>query len=254
MTGAHPAELHAPDTWRRIDFISDLHLQEGEPATFDAWRRFMAACDADALFILGDLFEAWVGDDAAAEPGFESDCAEVLRATARRLPVFFMQGNRDFLVGAALMRSTGLTLLQDPTVLVFAGQRWLLSHGDALCIADEDYQAFRRKVRDAAWQAQFLGQPLAQRRAIARGLRTESEERAKSGVEYADVDAPSAVQWLTDARARTLVHGHTHAPREHDLGGGFQRVVLSDWDARAQPPRMEVLHLSESGLERAAWA
>ena len=178
----------------------------------------------------------------------------MLRATARRLPVFFLHGNRDFLVGGALMQSTGVTLLNDPTVLVFEGQRWLLSHGDALCVADEDYQAFRRKVRDAAWQSQFLAQPLAHRRAIARGLRTESEERARSGVEYADVDAATAVQWLQEARAQTLIHGHTHAPREHDLGSSHRRVVLSDWDAAAQPPRMEVMRLSASGLERVPWA
>ncbi|MBC5768255.1 UDP-2,3-diacylglucosamine diphosphatase [Ramlibacter albus] len=243
-------ELHAPDAWRSLDFISDLHLQAAQPATFEAWRRFMVACDADALFILGDLFEAWVGDDAAGEPGFEDDCAEVLRATARRLPVFFLHGNRDFLVGAGLMQSTGVTLLDDPTVLVFADRRWLLSHGDALCVDDADYQAFRRKVRDAGWQSQFLSQALEQRRAIARGLRTESEERASSGVEYADVDTATAVQWLQAARAETLIHGHTHAPREHQLGGGFRRIVLSDWDASAQPPRLEVLRLSAGGAER----
>jgi UDP-2,3-diacylglucosamine hydrolase len=137
---------------------------------------------------------------------------------------------------------------------VFAGRRWLLSHGDALCIADLDYQAFRRQVRDADWQSQFLAQPLPQRRTIARGLRDESAERARSGVEYADVDAVAAADWLRQADAGTLIHGHTHRPREHDLGAGLGRVVLSDWDARAQPPRLEILRLSAAGAERIAWS
>ena len=250
MSGPSVPELHAPTPWTCIEFISDLHLNAGDMPTFEAWRRYMAGARCDAVFILGDLFDAWVGDDAAAEPGFEADCAEVLRATARRLPVFFLHGNRDFLVGDALMRSTGATLLADPTVLVFEGRRWLLSHGDALCIGDADYQAFRRKVRDAAWQAQFLAQPLGRRREIARGLRGESQERAASGVEYADVDAAAAVSWLNAARAEALVHGHTHHPREHDLGHGFRRIVLSDWDASAAPPRLQVLRLAGGRFER----
>lgn len=244
------AELAAAPHWRVVDFISDLHLQAADMATFEAWRRYMAGLDADALFVLGDLFEAWVGDDAASEPGFDADCAEVLRATSRRLPVFFLHGNRDFLVGEALMRSTGVRLLSDPCVLVFADRRWLLSHGDALCVDDADYQAFRRKVRDAAWQSHFLAQPLAKRRDVARGLRGESEERAKTGVQYADVHPATAVAWLREARAETLIHGHTHQPREHDLGEGFRRIVLSDWDAQAQPPRLEVLRLTPGGVER----
>jgi UDP-2,3-diacylglucosamine hydrolase len=101
---------------------------------------------ADALFILGDLFEAWVGDDVAEEPGFEQKCAEVLRSTAQRLPVFFLAGNRDFLVGPAFARATGVTLLADPTVFSFGAHRWLLSHGDALCLADTEYLAFRVQV------------------------------------------------------------------------------------------------------------
>jgi len=233
--------------------ISDLHLAAALPRTLAAFEAFLARVPGRSprLIILGDLFEVWVGDDAAQEPGsFEAQCGAVLREAARRLPVFFLHGNRDFLVGDALMRSTGATLLADPTVLVFEGRRWLLSHGDALCIGDADYQAFRRKVRDAAWQAQFLAQPLGRRREIARGLRGESQERAASGVEYADVDAAAAVSWLNAARAEALVHGHTHHPREHDLGHGFRRIVLSDWDASAAPPRLQVLRLAGGRFER----
>ena len=253
MTRPFP-ELVAPPHWARVDFISDLHLHEGANATFELWRRYMAGADADALFILGDLFEAWVGDDIAGTPGFEADCAAVLQATARRLPVFFMHGNRDFLVAEGLMRSTGVTLLEDPTVLAFAGQRWLLSHGDILCVDDTDYQAFRKQVRQAGWQRNFLAQPLAQRKAIARGMRAESEKRAQSGVEYADVDASMCVQWLRHADAATLLHGHTHRPGEPALGEGLRRVVLSDWDAEAVPPRAQVLRLSAQGARRIALA
>ena len=253
MTLAFP-ELAAPAGWARVDFISDLHLHEGAPATFEAWRRFMASADADALFILGDLFEAWVGDDAADEHGFAADCAAVLQATAQRLPVFFMHGNRDFLVGDTLMRSTRVTLLPDPTLFKFAGERWLLSHGDLLCVDDTDYQAFRATVRDVQWQQQFLAQPLARRNEIARGMRDESERRSHAGTEYADVDAAMAVRWLRQADASTLLHGHTHRPGEQALDAGMRRIVLSDWDADARPPRLEVLRLSAKGAERRALA
>ncbi|HSV45052.1 MAG TPA: metallophosphoesterase, partial [Ramlibacter sp.] len=120
-------ELQAPPRWRSVELISDLHLQAGEPATFEAWRRYLRDCRADALFILGDLFELWYGDDVAGEPGFASDCAAVLQAGARLRPIFFMHGNRDFLVGAGLLASCGVTLLADPSVLGFAGRRWLLT-------------------------------------------------------------------------------------------------------------------------------
>jgi len=207
----------------------------------------MAATQADALFILGDLFEAWVGDDAAAEPGFDADCAQVLRETAQRLPVFFVAGNRDFLVGPDLARATGMTLLADPTVFSFGAQRWLLSHGDALCVDDRDYQAFRAQVRSAAWQQAFLAQPLAQRQQIARGLRAESESLKAGKHPYADVDTPAALAWLQAADAPVLIHGHTHRPGEHALDAGHRRIVLSDWDAEATPPRLEALRIGVGG-------
>jgi len=251
------AELQAPASWRTVDFISDLHLQPAEPATFNAWRAYMAATPADAVFMLGDVFEAWVGDDAAGDTTgetFDADCAGVLRAAAQQRPVFFMHGNRDFLVGPALMHATGVTLLADPTVLAFQGMRWLLTHGDALCLDDHDYLAFRAKVREPHWQAAFLAQPLAHRRAIARGLRQESETRKETGVTYSDVDHRAARAWLQRAGATTLLHGHTHRPGEHDLGDGLRRVVLSDWDATATPPRLQVLRLAATGAQRLAAA
>lgn len=207
----------------------------------------MASTRADALFILGDLFEAWVGDDAAAVPGFEADCAAVLRATAQRLPVFFLAGNRDFLVGTGLAQATGVTLLADPTVFFFGAHRWLLTHGDALCIADTEYLAFRDQVRAAGWQREFLALPLATRRGIARGMRAESEELKRGERAYADVDTATALQWLREADAPVLVHGHTHKPAEHALDASHRRIVLADWDAEASPPRLEALRLTVSG-------
>ncbi|HXE22338.1 MAG TPA: UDP-2,3-diacylglucosamine diphosphatase [Rhodoferax sp.] len=257
MTSTVPAfaELAAPADWRTVDFISDLHLQAAEPATLAAWQRYMRGTSANAVFILGDLFEVWVGDDAALAPssdpgapqGFETHCADVLRDAAQRLRIFFMHGNRDFLVGTQFLDPCHVTLLADPTVLTFAGQRWLLTHGDALCLDDLDYMAFRRQVRSASWQSEFLAKPLSERRGIARGLREQSEARKRSGVSYGDVDGPAARRWLQAACAATLIHGHTHKPADHDLGDGLARVVLSDWDAAAAPPRAEVLRLAAAG-------
>ncbi len=238
------------DPKKSIDFISDLHLQASEPATFNAWHRYMQTTPADAVFILGDLFEVWVGDDVLLEHGFESQCAKVMQQTAARIPVYFMHGNRDFLVGDALMKSCGVTLLDDPSLLVFNQQSWLLSHGDALCLDDADYMQFRKQVRSADWQASFLSKPLTERQAIARGLRQQSEARKDKGATYADVDAQAARQWLEQADCPTLIHGHTHKPATHDLGHGLQRVVLSDWDMAAPTPRAEVMRLSAQGLQR----
>ena len=249
------AELAARPAWRTVDFISDLHLSAGDPATFAAWQHYLQATPADAVFILGDLFEVWVGDDAvnaSPESHFETSCTQALRQVADRLALFFMHGNRDFLVGPALMAQTGATLLSDPTVLAFAGQRWLLSHGDALCLDDAGYQDFRRLVRSPDWQRAFLARPLAERQALARDMRRQSEARKRSGTDYGDVDAAAARQWLGAAGAPVLIHGHTHKPARHDLGGGLSRWVLSDWDSLASVPRAEVLRLSDGGLQRIA--
>lgn len=249
------AELQAPPSWGTVDFISDLHLQAADAATFAAWRDYMESTPADAVFILGDLFEVWVGDDAVdvaagAQDNFEHRCARLLGQTAGRLALFFMHGNRDFLVGPRLMARCHTTLLADPTVLDFNHQRWLLSHGDALCLGDVDYLQFRREVRSPAWQRSFLARPLAERQVIARGLREQSEARKQSGAPYADVDGSAAREQLEAANAQILIHGHTHRPAVHDLGHGYSRVVLSDWDAAAAVPRAEVLRLTTAGLRR----
>lgn len=253
MTAATPrfAELHAPAHWRVVDFISDLHLQASEPETLRSWERYMAQTRADAVFILGDLFEVWVGDDGLGaedeEARFERHCIGILRASAAQRALLFLHGNRDFLLGPAAARAAGLTLLADPTVLVFGGRRWLLSHGDALCLEDRDYLQFRADVRTEAWQRAFLARPLAERRVIARSLRQQSETRKQSGTPYADVDTPMAGAWLQSSNATHLIHGHTHKPADHALGDDRHRHVLSDWDAGAAPPRGEVLRLEYAG-------
>lgn len=246
------AEFSAPAAWQVVEFIADLHLQAAQPQTFQAWRRYMASSRADALFILGDLFEVWVGDDIIDEPGFAADCAAVLQAASQRRPVFVMHGNRDFLMGEGLMRSAGATLLDDPTVLTFGGARWLLTHGDALCVSDRNYMEFRAQVRDARYQRDFLAKPLHERLAIGRAMRAQSEARKAGGPrqDYGTVDDGLAAQWLQAADARTMIHGHTHQPREHDLGGGLTRIVLSDWDAAGEPPRCEVLRVDVWGAQR----
>ena len=251
------AQLQADAHWRTVDFISDLHLQPSEPQTVQLWSDYLQRTTADAVFILGDLFEVWVGDDALDESGsFEAECAAILRAASAQRPLFFMCGNRDFLVGAHFLASTGLQGLDDPTVLHWAGPRLLLSHGDALCLDDVDYQRFRALARSPAWQQQVLAQPLAARRALGKSMRSESEMRKEGGAVYADLDATATARWMEQAQAPWFVHGHTHQPADHVLAEGSDtspervRIVLSDWHQDAQSHRAEVLRLTPQGWQR----
>ena len=231
-------QVRADARWQRIDFLSDVHLHADEADTAAAWRHYLQHTSADALFILGDLFEVWIGDDDT-DP-FAQGCVAALADASQRLPVFFVCGNRDFLAGAQLMQASGMQALDDPTVLDLGAVRFLLSHGDRLCLDDTDYLAFRAQVRSPAWQAAFLAQPLSQRMALARALRQQSEQHKQTQTRWADVDADAARHWLRSASAQVLVHGHTHQPQVHDLGDGLQRWVLSDWHAQATPPRLEI--------------
>jgi UDP-2,3-diacylglucosamine hydrolase len=246
-------EIRAQPQWRALDFISDLHLADVTQRTFDAWSRYMAVSSADAVFVLGDLFEVWIGDDARLPGTFAERAADVLaQATARR-PVSFMAGNRDFLVGAELMRDCGVAALPDPTLLDAWGHRVLLTHGDALCLADTAYQHFRAQVRTQSWRQGFLARPLAERERIARGMRDASEaaKRAKPLQEWVDVDTASAVAWMHAAGSHTMVHGHTHRPGSESLAPGYTRHVLSDWDCDDAPiHRAQILRLTRDGFTR----
>jgi len=246
-------ELAAPKAWRTIDFISDLHLSPALPRTLQAWAAYLRETPADAVFMLGDLFEVWVGDDARSLP-FEHHCVDLIAEAASRRSVAFMAGNRDFLLGAAMLQDCGLMGLPDPTVLDAWGQRVLLTHGDALCLADTDYQAFRREVRSDAWQREFLAKPLAERLQIAAEIRRQSQSRQRfDGMRDADVDTGTAVAWMHAMGTAEMVHGHTHRPGSQLLAPGFKRHVLSDWDLDdAERPRAEVLRLSRDGFERLA--
>lgn len=246
--------LVAPPTWQTLDFISDLHLAEDTPKAFEAWSAYLNDTTADAVFILGDLFEVWVGDDARTH-GFEARCSAVLAAAAQRRRISFMAGNRDFLVGPTMLQACGVTPLTDPTVLAAFGERVLLSHGDELCVADTAYQAFRAQVRSPAWQGDFLARPQDERRAIARHIREQSEQRKRTQATdaWVDVDPASALDWLRAAHATTLVHGHTHRPGSALLAPGHLRHVLSDWELDHGPaPRAEVLRWTPGGFTRIA--
>lgn len=265
-------EWQAPAHWRCIDFISDLHLQARDPATAAALREHLQHTEADALFVLGDLFEVWIGDDLLSAPptadaaleaerAFIAHVCAALHGYSQRGWLGVMRGNRDFLLGPQWAQATGAHLLDDPGVLVLDDQRFLLSHGDAWCLDDHAYMRFRERVRSTAWQQAFLARPLAQRWADALAMRAQSAARARGTGQSqtadtppamdADLDAATVRSWLRAQRASTLVHGHTHRPALHAVGDGLTRVVLSDWDAAAHPPRLEILRLQRGqGLRR----
>lgn len=263
MTTPRFSELVAPEGWATVDFISDLHLHASDRATFAAWQKYLETTPADALFILGDLFEVWIGDDTLThhlpdrddgEPDtdhdFPNQCVRVLRHIAQQMPIYVMHGNRDFLLGAEFEKHSHCKLMADPTVLSLHGQRILLTHGDALCTSDTDYQAFRNQVRSSEWQRSFLSQSIDERAALARQLRQQSQaKQATQTVEqWATVNDTTAREWLQASQSRRLIHGHTHQSADHDLGQGTVRQVLSDWDAKAS--RLQALRASASGIQR----
>jgi UDP-2,3-diacylglucosamine hydrolase len=172
-----------------------------------------------------------------------------MKASRRHLA--FMVGNRDFLVGTTMLQACGLTGLPDPTVFIAWGQRVLLTHGDALCLEDIEYQNFRREVRGEDWQRQFLARPLAERLAIGAEIRRRSQARRRFDSRAdADIDIATTVSWMHGMGAAEVVHGHTHRPGSQALAPGFQRHVLSDWDLDGDAPRAEVLRLTRDGFKR----
>lgn len=230
-------------------FISDLHLQESHPRTAAAFFRFLAehAIAARELYLLGDLFEYWAGDDDL-DSAFNKSIIDAIRAVSDAgVAVYWIAGNRDFLVGERFAQAAGLTLLAEPHVADIAGRRIALVHGDAECTDDVNYMAFRKQVRDPAWQQQFLAMPLAQRKAIIAGLREGSREaHGTKSMAIMDV-TPAAIDALhASTGADIIIHGHTHRPALHE-DGGRQRFVLPDWELDADPPRGGWISIDDAG-------
>jgi UDP-2,3-diacylglucosamine hydrolase len=225
-------------------FASDVHLSSGHPATSDAFLRFIdrsVAGRTARFFILGDLFEYWAGDDDLDDPLARRVVLRLRELADAGTEIAFTAGNRDFLIGDAFADAARLRLLPDPFEVRIGGVHLLLSHGDALCIDDVDYQRFRTMVRNAAWQREFLAKPIAARRAMIAGARERSES-AKRGKSMAimDVNDEAVATLLGDHPGTTLIHGHTHRPAHHVHRVSKrerQRWVLPDWDADAEPPR-----------------
>lgn len=229
-------------------FISDLHLDPADPTRIEKFLDLLdhrLAC-ANALYILGDLFEIWIGDDhidTACEPVIGA-----LRKTTRQgLPVFLMHGNRDFLIGDRFLSLTGCRLLDDPTLIEVYGQRTLLMHGDLLCTDDRDYQAFRRTVRNPEWQRQVLKKPVKERLAMARDARLLSNEmtQGKAGA-IMDINPDTVLLIMQQYRSHLLIHGHTHRPGIHKLtleNETVTRAVLADWHTQGS-----LLRLTTDGL------
>lgn len=215
-------------------FISDLHLDPNRPQITTLFLEFLEdeAAHADALYVLGDLFEAWIGDDAGDEIG-DVVATALARLHEHGVPCFYIHGNRDFLLGDAYARRARITLLPDPSVIEISGERVLLMHGDTLCTDDAPYQAFRERTHDPAWQRAFLARPVAERLAFADHARAESRRYTKSVADaITDVNADAVSTTLRQHAVRRLIHGHTHRPARHPgalHGQPVERIVLGDW-------------------------
>ena len=230
-------------------FISDLHLQASHPRTAEAFFRFLAerAARAERLYLLGDIFEYWAGDDDLDDPFNRSVAAALRRVSEGGTAVYWLGGNRDFLVGTGFADAAGLTVLPEPHVATIGGRQVVLVHGDAQCTDDVKYMAFRAQVRDPAWQRQFLAMPLAQRKAIIAGLR-EGSRAAHGEKSYEIMDVtPAAVAALhADTGTDVIIHGHTHRPALHEADGK-RRYVLPDWELDADPVRGGWIAIDEHG-------
>jgi UDP-2,3-diacylglucosamine hydrolase len=230
-------------------FISDLHLDPAHPAIARQFLRFLQeeARRASHLYILGDLFEVWLGDDDP-DPAAREIVAALRELTDAGVPCSFMHGNRDFLVGERFARETGCRLLRDGTIVEMQGERVLLMHGDVLCTDDHSYQRLRRIVRNPLTQWIFRRMSLGQRRKLAQRLREGSRMHVgEAAPEIMDVNAKAVAIALQHAGVKTMVHGHTHRPAIHTLdldGTAAKRIVLGDWHSQGS-----VLEWSESGVE-----
>lgn len=214
-----------------IHFISDLHLDASRPGIARAFFHYLQNLPADcnALYILGDFFEAWVGDDDD-EP-FVLEVQQALKtATDNGLPIYFMHGNRDFLIAEQFAKNTGCTLLPECEILEFDGKRYGLMHGDSLCTDDVEYQQFRSFIRSPEVLADLQQKPLAERKAMAKTLREQSQmANSNKADNIMDVNTDAVAKVFDEHNIDILIHGHTHRPAIHDLGNNLQRIVLGDW-------------------------
>jgi UDP-2,3-diacylglucosamine hydrolase len=237
-----------------ILFISDLHIDASRPPIVDQFLSFLQteAVSATALYILGDLFESWIGDDAPDSAQLAA-IAGLRALTATGVPCFVMHGNRDFLMSVEFSRMTGAHLLPDPLIVTLFGEPVLVMHGDALCTDDHPYQRLRATVRDTGWQQQFLALSIEARRALAGAARAGSQAHmAAMEHNITDVNADSVAAVLRSAGTATLLHGHTHRPAIHALqvdGRPCTRIVLGDWYDQGS-----VLRWDEKGPELASLA
>jgi len=237
-------------------FISDLHLHAERPDGIEQFLRFMRsdAAHASALYILGDLFEGWIGDDDT-DPSLAPIIAALAELKRTGVPCYFMHGNRDFLIGKRFAAATGCELLNEWHVIEIEGRRVLLTHGDLLCTDDTSYQALRTTVRDAAWQHDFLAKSLEERRAIVADLRERSKtETAAKPTDIMDVNRTAIEAALRAHDVNILLHGHTHRPAVHELvvaGAPATRIVLGDWYQRGSVLRWDANGFDLETLERA---
>jgi UDP-2,3-diacylglucosamine hydrolase len=216
-------------------FISDLHLCEEQPHITQLFLNFCRdnAPKAETLYILGDLFEYWAGDDDRNTLFHQNIISALREVTQQGTPVFIMHGNRDFLMDEQLAQACNATILPDPTVIDLYGTPTLLTHGDALCTDDIEYQAFRKQVRDPAWRNKFLSQPLAQRKATIEQLRKMSEEQKQTkAMDIMDVNMEAVAELFRSHHYPRMIHGHTHRQKHHQHmvdGKSCERWVLGDW-------------------------
>ena len=231
-------------------FISDLHLSEATPQIEQGLYRFLEEKgDVDRLFLLGDIFEAWIGDDDDSEIAMRF--ADAMKKLADRgTAIFFMRGNRDFLVGEPYLKQFNAELLGDPAEISVAGSPALLMHGDLLCTDDVDYMAFRALAHNPDWQAEMLAKPLTERRELAKHLRAMSKEAASNKAEdIMDVNQDAVANTMQEHQVKRLIHGHTHRPCRHAMRDS-ERVVLGDWNTTGWYllERDEMLELVEFSL------
>lgn len=259
MSEADCSALRAPPEWQRVAIASDIHLSPDEPETAALWSRALAACQADALILLGDYFDVWIGDDVLDEAitpqtppaiAFWQGAAAELRAASARMPVYWISGNRDFLVGERFAQCTGVRRLCDPCTLTWGDRRWLLSHGDSWCTDDHDYMRFRSLVRSAAWQRNFLAQTLSQRLQTAREMRQASRSRQAEMTQWSDVHLAAVQADCARHGTASVIHGHTHRGTDTTVCDALEQHVTLDWCADSVPPRAQWMMLSAIGVER----